>query len=81
MQCLYKDTVSSSFRSLVLMGILTVIGTGIGAYIMAMAVLSPCPLLVHESSGAVLIVSPPFFSFTDKSNNENAIKNNLVRNT
>uniref|UniRef100_A0A3B3T4G9 Riboflavin transporter n=1 Tax=Paramormyrops kingsleyae TaxID=1676925 RepID=A0A3B3T4G9_9TELE len=44
-------------RSLLLMGTLTVIGTGIGAYIMGMAVLSPCPLLVHESSGAVLIVT------------------------
>ncbi|KAG9342783.1 hypothetical protein JZ751_015649 [Albula glossodonta] len=43
-------------RSLVLMGFLTVTGTGMGAYIMAMAVLSPCPLLVHESAGTVLMV-------------------------
>ncbi|XP_048084954.1 riboflavin transporter 2-like isoform X2 [Alosa alosa] len=33
-------------RSLFLMGILTATGTAIGAYIMGMAVLSPCPLLV-----------------------------------
>ncbi|XP_067093981.1 solute carrier family 52, riboflavin transporter, member 3-B [Osmerus mordax] len=43
-------------RSLVLMGVLTVLGTGFGAYIMAMAALSPCPLLVHSQSGTVLIV-------------------------
>ncbi|XP_070702707.1 riboflavin transporter 2 [Pempheris klunzingeri] len=43
-------------RSLLLMGALTVIGSGVGAYIMAMAVLSPCPLLVDETSGGVIIV-------------------------
>ncbi|XP_034561669.1 riboflavin transporter 2 [Notolabrus celidotus] len=43
-------------RSLVLMGALTVIGSGIGAYIMSMAVMSPCPLLVNETSGGVLMV-------------------------
>ncbi|KAJ8290936.1 hypothetical protein GJAV_G00019400 [Gymnothorax javanicus] len=43
-------------RSLALMGFLTATGTGIGAYIMAMAVLSPCPLLVHHSAGTVLMV-------------------------
>ncbi|KAM4631468.1 solute carrier family 52, riboflavin transporter, member 2 [Polymixia lowei] len=43
-------------RSLLMMGALTVIGSGVGAYIMAMAVQSPCPLLVHETSGGVLIV-------------------------
>ncbi|KAI3358804.1 hypothetical protein L3Q82_015200 [Scortum barcoo] len=43
-------------RSLLLMGALTVMGSGIGAYIMAMAVLSPCPLLVNETSGGVIIV-------------------------
>ncbi|XP_068180044.1 solute carrier family 52, riboflavin transporter, member 3-B [Antennarius striatus] len=43
-------------RSLNLMGLLTVIGSGFGAYIMAMAALSPCPLLVHSTSGTALIV-------------------------
>lgn len=39
------------------MGLATVAGTGFGAYIMAMAVLSPCPLLVNSSSGTATIVS------------------------
>ncbi|XP_023150150.2 riboflavin transporter 2-like [Amphiprion ocellaris] len=43
-------------RSLVLMGVLTVCGSAVGAFIMSMAVLSPCPLLVHDSAGAVIIV-------------------------
>lgn len=44
------------FRSLVLMAVLTLLGTGFGSYIMAMAALSPCPLLVHSQSGTALIV-------------------------
>ncbi|XP_039976821.1 riboflavin transporter 2 [Xiphias gladius] len=44
-------------RSLLLMGALTVIGSGVGAYIMGMAVLSPCPLLVNDTAGGVIIVS------------------------
>ncbi|XP_045063851.1 LOW QUALITY PROTEIN: riboflavin transporter 2-like [Coregonus clupeaformis] len=43
-------------RSLVLIGLLTIVGTGFGTYIMAMAALSPCPLLVHSASGTALIV-------------------------
>ncbi|XP_028326502.1 solute carrier family 52, riboflavin transporter, member 3-B [Gouania willdenowi] len=43
-------------RSLVFMGFLTMFGTGFGAYILAMAALSPCPLLVHSASGTVVIV-------------------------
>ncbi|XP_008296000.1 solute carrier family 52, riboflavin transporter, member 3-B [Stegastes partitus] len=43
-------------RSLVFMGFLTTFGTGFGAYIMAMAALSPCPLLVYSTSGTVVIV-------------------------
>ncbi|XP_037130599.1 solute carrier family 52, riboflavin transporter, member 3-B [Syngnathus acus] len=43
-------------RSLIFMCLLTVFGTGFGAYIMAMAALSPCPLLVHSVSGTVVIV-------------------------
>lgn len=39
------------------MGALTVIGSGIGAYIMSMAVMSPCPLLVNETAGGVIMVS------------------------
>ena len=38
------------------MAVLTVTGTGFGAYIMAMAALSPCPLLVHHDMGAALVV-------------------------
>lgn len=47
----------SPHRSLLLMGFLTLIGTGVGVNIMAMAVLSPCPLLVNEASGGVIMVS------------------------
>ncbi|XP_026012608.1 riboflavin transporter 2 isoform X2 [Astatotilapia calliptera] len=43
-------------RSLLFMGALTVIGTGVGVYIMIMAVLSPCPVLVNDTSGGVIIV-------------------------
>ncbi|XP_071326280.1 solute carrier family 52, riboflavin transporter, member 3-B [Trachinotus anak] len=43
-------------RSLIFMGFLTMLGTGFGAYIMAMAALSPCPLLIHSASGTVVIV-------------------------
>ncbi|XP_062385511.1 riboflavin transporter 2-like [Sardina pilchardus] len=43
-------------RSLFLMGILTVTGTAVGAYIMGMAVMSPCPLLVDDIAGSVIIV-------------------------
>lgn len=39
------------------MGFLTAFGSVIGVYIMGMAVLSPCPLLVNHMSGAILIVS------------------------
>lgn len=39
------------------MGALTVIGSGVGAFIMGMAALSPCPLLVNHTSGGVIIVS------------------------
>ncbi|XP_066531786.1 riboflavin transporter 2 [Hoplias malabaricus] len=45
-----------SHRSLVLMGLLTGFGSVIGVYIMGMAVLSPCPLLVNHTSGVVLMV-------------------------
>lgn len=44
------------YRSLMLMGGLTVTGTGFGAYIMGMAALSPCPLLIHHELGAALMV-------------------------
>ncbi|KAM9309572.1 riboflavin transporter 2-like [Pholidichthys leucotaenia] len=43
-------------RSLVFIGFLTMFGTGFGSYIMAMAALSPCPLLVHSASGTTVIV-------------------------
>ncbi|XP_059827631.1 riboflavin transporter 2-like isoform X1 [Hypanus sabinus] len=43
-------------RSLKLMALLTVGGTAVGSYIMGMAVLSPCPWLVHSRAGIALIV-------------------------
>ncbi|XP_078274941.1 solute carrier family 52, riboflavin transporter, member 3-A [Rhinoraja longicauda] len=43
-------------RSLVLLAFLSVLGTMFGAYNMAMAALSPCPLLQHSSAGSALIV-------------------------
>ncbi|XP_051887414.1 solute carrier family 52, riboflavin transporter, member 3-A [Pristis pectinata] len=43
-------------RSLLLLGSLTLLGTTFGAYNMAMAALSPCPLLQHSSAGSALIV-------------------------
>ncbi|XP_048203396.1 solute carrier family 52, riboflavin transporter, member 3 [Perognathus longimembris pacificus] len=43
-------------RSLLTLGTLTLLGTGFGAYNLAMAVLSPCPLLQGHWGGEVLIV-------------------------
>ncbi|NWI37245.1 S52A3 protein, partial [Picathartes gymnocephalus] len=43
-------------RSLTLMSILTMAGTGFGAYNMAMAVMSPCPLLQLSQWGDAIIV-------------------------
>lgn len=44
-------------RSLLFLGALTVLGTGFGAYNMAMAVMSPCPLLQGHWAGEVAIVA------------------------
>ncbi|NXM69681.1 S52A3 protein, partial [Serilophus lunatus] len=43
-------------RSLALLGILTMAGTGFGAYNMAIAVMSPCPLLQQSQWGDAIIV-------------------------
>ncbi|XP_006207365.1 solute carrier family 52, riboflavin transporter, member 3 [Vicugna pacos] len=43
-------------RSLPFLGVLAVFGTGFGAYNMAMAVMSPCPLMQGHWGGEVLIV-------------------------
>ncbi|TKS76809.1 Solute carrier family 52, riboflavin transporter, member 3-A [Collichthys lucidus] len=43
-------------RSLVFLGALTVLGTGFGSYNMAMAAMSPCPLLQGSAVGETLIV-------------------------
>lgn len=43
-------------RSLMFLGVLTMVGTGVGAYIMSMAALSPCPLLVQSATGTAVIV-------------------------
>ncbi|KAM9178133.1 solute carrier family 52, riboflavin transporter, member 3 isoform 1-T2 [Mergus octosetaceus] len=43
-------------RSLALLGALTLAGTGFGAYNMAIAVMSPCPLLQQSQWGDVVIV-------------------------
>ncbi|CAM5095368.1 unnamed protein product [Natator depressus] len=49
-------------RSLTLLGVLSVAGTGFGAYNMAMAVMSPCPLLQHAAWGqAIIVISWVFF--------------------
>ncbi|XP_008050593.1 solute carrier family 52, riboflavin transporter, member 3 [Carlito syrichta] len=44
-------------RSLPFLGVLSVLGTSFGAYNMAMAVMSPCPLLQGHWGGEVLIVA------------------------
>uniref|UniRef100_A0A8C8R5P9 Riboflavin transporter n=1 Tax=Pelusios castaneus TaxID=367368 RepID=A0A8C8R5P9_9SAUR len=44
-------------RSLALLGVLSMAGTGFGAYNMAMAVMSPCPLLQSSAWGHAIIVS------------------------
>ncbi|XP_062058296.1 solute carrier family 52, riboflavin transporter, member 3 [Lepus europaeus] len=43
-------------RSLLFLGVLAVLGTGFGAYNMAMAVMSPCPVMQGHWAGEVLIV-------------------------
>lgn len=43
-------------RSLVFLGMLTVVGTGFGSYNMAMAAMSPCPLFQGTLLGEILIV-------------------------
>ncbi|KAJ8258146.1 hypothetical protein GJAV_G00193660 [Gymnothorax javanicus] len=43
-------------RSLVFLGVLSLVGTGFGAYNMAMAALSPCPLLQGTAAGSAIIV-------------------------
>lgn len=45
------------FRSLIFLGMLTVLGTGFGSYNMAMAAMSPCPLLHGSAVGEAIIVS------------------------
>uniref|UniRef100_A0A667Y490 Riboflavin transporter n=1 Tax=Myripristis murdjan TaxID=586833 RepID=A0A667Y490_9TELE len=44
------------YRSLVFLGVLGLLGTGFGSYNMAMAALSPCPLLQHSAAGEAIIV-------------------------
>ncbi|KAI1897098.1 hypothetical protein AGOR_G00079620 [Albula goreensis] len=52
-------------RSLVFLGLLSLVGTGFGAYNMGMAALSPCPLLQGSAAGEALIVlSWVFFAGT-----------------
>ncbi|XP_018542895.1 solute carrier family 52, riboflavin transporter, member 3-A [Lates calcarifer] len=50
-------------RSLVFLGVLTVLGTGFGSYNMAMAAMSPCPLFHGTAVGQVIIVLS-WLSFT-----------------
>ncbi|XP_069478023.1 riboflavin transporter 2-like isoform X2 [Ambystoma mexicanum] len=50
-------------RSLKMMGALSIAGSLIACYIMAMAVLSPCPLLLNHHGGVVLILTPLAFPF------------------
>ncbi|KAM3849582.1 solute carrier family 52, riboflavin transporter, member 3-A [Diretmus argenteus] len=50
-------------RSLVLLGILGLLGTGFGSYNMAMAAMSPCPLLQSSAVGqAIIVLSWVFFT-------------------
>uniref|UniRef100_A0A8C9ENM1 Riboflavin transporter n=1 Tax=Pavo cristatus TaxID=9049 RepID=A0A8C9ENM1_PAVCR len=52
-------------RSLALLGTLSLAGTGFGAYNMAIAVMSPCPLLQHSQWGdAIIILSWVLFTGT-----------------
>ncbi|NXI99942.1 S52A3 protein, partial [Psophia crepitans] len=52
-------------RSLALLGTLTMMGTGFGAYNMAIAVMSPCPLLQQSQWGdAIIILSWVLFTGT-----------------
>ena len=39
------------------LGVLTALGTGFGSYNMAMAAMSPCPLLQGTVGGEIIIVS------------------------
>ncbi|XP_077454443.1 solute carrier family 52, riboflavin transporter, member 3-A [Stigmatopora argus] len=43
-------------RSLAVLGVLALLGTGFGSYNMAMAAMSPCPLLQGSVAGEVIIV-------------------------
>ncbi|KAJ8369874.1 hypothetical protein SKAU_G00099020 [Synaphobranchus kaupii] len=52
-------------RSLVFLGVLSLVGTGFGAYNMGMAAMSPCPLLLGSAAGdAVIVLSWIFFTGT-----------------
>ncbi|XP_074067895.1 solute carrier family 52, riboflavin transporter, member 3-like [Macrotis lagotis] len=52
-------------RSLLWLGVITAVGTGFGAYNMAMAVLSPCPLLKGSHWGeAIIVISWVLFTGT-----------------
>ncbi|XP_063320662.1 solute carrier family 52, riboflavin transporter, member 3-A [Pelmatolapia mariae] len=52
-------------RSLVFLGLLAVVGTGFGSYNMAMAAMSPCPLLHGSAVGeAIIVLSWLFFTGT-----------------
>ncbi|XP_010888901.1 solute carrier family 52, riboflavin transporter, member 3-A [Esox lucius] len=52
-------------RSLVLLGLLCVIGSVFGGYNMAMAVMSPCPLLIGSVLGeSIIVLSWVFFTGT-----------------
>ena len=44
------------------MGVLTALGSGVGGYILAMAVLSPCPVLLDGPLGASLMVSGTYIT-------------------
>ncbi|CAL8367152.1 unnamed protein product [Lota lota] len=52
-------------RSLLFLGVLGVLGTAFGSYNMAMAALSPCPLLQNSAVGlAIIVLSWVFFTGT-----------------
>jgi len=52
-----KVSILFSSSSLVFLGILCLLGSAFGGYNMAMAAMSPCPLLQHTPLGDAIIVS------------------------
>ncbi|KAM7411381.1 hypothetical protein PAMA_021398 [Pampus argenteus] len=61
-------------RSLVFLGVLTTLGTGFGSYNMAMAAMSPCPLLQGSAVGEMIIVSETTCCVRDRWRRKNSYR-------